>query len=68
MHCEHEGFHTITSSYQPRTRILTYLRRCEECGADLAEVARIVYEPRFEPGGTSVPYRLQDSGVATRGD
>ncbi len=51
MECEHQGFHTITSSYDRGTKILTCFRQCDECGARLAEVTRIVYEPRFDPRG-----------------
>ena len=51
--CRHQGFHTITSSYDRETRVITYFRRCDECGALLSEFGRLAYEPRF---------------VATRGD
>jgi hypothetical protein len=31
--------------------MLTYFRVCDECGAQLAEVRRLSYEPRFHPEG-----------------
>lgn len=52
MGCKHQGFHTISSSYDRGTRILVYFRRCDECGARLNEVSRLVYEPRFDPRGS----------------
>jgi hypothetical protein len=52
MQCRHQGFHSITSSYDPKTRILTYVRRCDACGARLADFGRIAYEPRFDPNGS----------------
>ena len=47
MRCKHEGFHTITSSYDRRRRVLTCFRRCDDCGARLAEVDQFAYEPRY---------------------
>jgi hypothetical protein len=50
--CKHEGFHTITSSYDRVRRVLIYFRRCDECGARVAEVRRLAYEPRFDRHGS----------------
>jgi hypothetical protein len=51
MACTHQGFHTTSSSYDHGARILTYFRRCEECGARLTDISRLDYEPRFDPHG-----------------
>jgi hypothetical protein len=65
MSCEHEGFHTITSSYDRGRRMLTYFRVCDECGARLAEVGRLSYEPRFRPDGGRLPWSMgsEEAGV-----
>jgi hypothetical protein len=47
MQCGHRGFHTISSSYDLGTRVLTFFRRCDDCGARLTEVGQLEYEPRF---------------------
>jgi hypothetical protein len=47
MQCGHRGFHTISSSYDRKTRVLTFFRRCDDCGARVAEAGRLAYEPRF---------------------
>jgi hypothetical protein len=47
MQCAHQGFHTISSSYDRATRVLAFFRRCDDCGARVAEVGRFAYEPRF---------------------
>jgi hypothetical protein len=60
MRCKHQGFHSITSSYDRRTRTLIYFRRCDECGARLAEVERLAYEPRFDPRGYDRPLSVSD--------
>jgi hypothetical protein len=68
MRCEHHGFHTITSSYDRETRILTYFRLCEECGARLAEVDRLAYEPKFDPAGApGVASNARSPAVAEAG-
>ena len=51
MKCRHQGLHTFTSSYDRGAKILTYFSCCDDCGARLAEVSRVVYEPRFDPHG-----------------
>ena len=51
MKCGHQGFHTFTSSYDRGTKILIYFSCCDDCGARLTEVSRLVYEPRFDPHG-----------------
>jgi hypothetical protein len=45
--CKHQGFYTISSSYDRETKVLTFFSRCDECGAWLTEVAQLPYEPRF---------------------
>lgn len=55
MNCEHQGFHTIASSYDREAKILTCFRLCDECGARLTDVSRTSYEPRFDPRGND-PY------------
>ena len=69
MPCNHQGFHAFTSSYDRRRRILAYIRTCEDCGARLAEVDRLPYEPRFDPRGSDL-YRtgpqLETAGGAGR--
>jgi hypothetical protein len=47
MQCGHRGFHTISSSYDRATRVLTFFRSCDDCGARVAEVGRFAYEPHF---------------------
>ena len=51
MNCRHQGFHTVTSSYDRRRRVLIYFRCCDDCGTRLGEVGRVDYEPRFDPNG-----------------
>ncbi len=51
MNCGHQGVHTISSSYDRETRVLTWFRRCHECGARLSDVRRLAYEPHFDPNG-----------------
>ena len=41
------GIHTITSSSDRGTRVITYFRRCDECGVRLGEFGHLAYEPRF---------------------
>ena len=68
----HQGFHTITSSYDRRRRILTCFRRCDDCGARLAEVGQFAYKPRYvarpvEPGveGPDIGTTAQDIRAVT---
>jgi hypothetical protein len=65
--CKHHGFHSITSSYDRKTRTLTFFRRCNDCGARLTDVERLAYEPRFDPTGTdrSPPDRSPPVGEAS---
>jgi hypothetical protein len=56
--CTHEGFHTITSSYDRETRVITYYRRCDDCGAQLSEFGRLAYEPRFVATQTNEHWTL----------
>ena len=41
-------------------RILTWFRRCQECGARLSDVSRLAYEPRFVPDGNDRFLTLED--------
>jgi hypothetical protein len=67
-HCKHQGFHTISSSYDRETMIMTCFRRCDRCGARLGDVSRLVYEPRFDPNGNDrfLSGRLSRSPIADR--
>jgi hypothetical protein len=49
--CTHEGFYGIRSSYDRRRRILAFFFICERCGAEVQEVRREAYAPRFDPRG-----------------
>jgi hypothetical protein len=69
MQCGHRGFHTISSSYDLGTRVLTFFRRCDDCGARLTEVGQLVYEPRFvatptEPPGCESDHRTAAHDLA----
>jgi hypothetical protein len=67
MQCAHQGFHTISSSYDRATRVLAFFRRCDDCGARVAEVGRIAYEPRFAamPVEARVAIRIVEPTPAT---
>jgi hypothetical protein len=49
--CAHEGFHDIRSCYDRRRGVLAFVWTCERCGAELREVRREFYRPRYEPHG-----------------
>jgi hypothetical protein len=55
MSCLHQGFHTITSSYDHAAKMLVHFRVCDQCGQRLGDVSRLAYEPRFDPGGNGLP-------------
>jgi hypothetical protein len=46
--CRHDGFHTATSRYDRRAGVLRFMLVCDGCGAEVHEVARIRYQPRFD--------------------
>jgi hypothetical protein len=45
--CAHEGFHSATSRYDRRAGLLRFLTVCDCCGAEVREVTRLPYRPRF---------------------
>jgi hypothetical protein len=49
--CAHEGFHDIRSAYDRPRGVLAFVWTCERCGAELQEVRRELYRPRYEPHG-----------------
>jgi hypothetical protein len=49
--CKHDTLHSITSEYDHKRKVLTYYRKCEDCGLRLGDVARLEYRPDFDPGG-----------------
>jgi hypothetical protein len=50
--CGHDGFHDIRSSYDRGRGVLAFVWTCERCGAELRELRRELYRPRYEPLGT----------------
>jgi hypothetical protein len=50
--CLHDGFHEIRSSYDRQRRVLSFVLTCECCGADLGELRRQLYRPRYDPNGS----------------
>jgi hypothetical protein len=51
MKCIHDGFHSISSQYDPRLGVLVYLWTCESCGERLSEARRLAYRPSYDPRG-----------------
>jgi hypothetical protein len=49
--CSHEGFHTGQGRYEQQTAQLRYVVVCDQCQAELREVHREDYAPRFDPRG-----------------
>jgi hypothetical protein len=49
--CGHAGFHTGQARYQRSTRRLRYVVVCDDCLAELRELAEIDYVPVFRPEG-----------------
>jgi hypothetical protein len=47
--CAHDGFHSIVARYDHEGAELIFLRTCDGCGVELAEVGRQDYRPRYEP-------------------
>ena len=68
--CAHEGFYEIRSTYDRRRGVLTFIWTCERCGAELREVCRESYRPRYDPHGAD-PFialaRLRSGDVSRRG-
>jgi hypothetical protein len=59
MGCEHDGYHTLGSSYDRASGVLVYVWRCERCGASLREARRVEYRPSFDPRGNDKYLALQ---------
>jgi hypothetical protein len=49
--CTHDGFHGIRSRYDRHLGVLTFLLACEDCGAELRQLRREPYWPRYDPNG-----------------
>lgn len=49
--CTHDDFHGISSCYDRRRRILSFVLTCERCGVELRELRRERYSPRYDPHG-----------------
>ena len=63
--CAHEGFHEIRSSYDRPHSEMAFVVTCARCGAELREVWREPYRPRYEPhGNDSFLKRARSSRVA----
>ena len=50
--CDHVGFHSGRGSYDPLTQQLRYVIVCDACEAEVRELERLEYHPRFAPQGT----------------
>jgi hypothetical protein len=46
--CRHGGLHSATSRYDRSSGVLSFMLVCDGCGAEVQEVARIRYRPRFD--------------------
>jgi hypothetical protein len=55
--CVHEGFHSGQSRYSRETGRLRHVVACDDCLAELYEVAVTSYRPRFEFSGPSTGRR-----------
>jgi hypothetical protein len=44
--CAHDGVHRHEGRYDRDRKLIRYLALCEDCGAELATVHEIPYEPR----------------------
>jgi hypothetical protein len=51
MSCPHDGYHTISTSYDRHRGLLVFHWSCERCGAPLREARREPYRPSFDPRG-----------------
>jgi hypothetical protein len=56
--CPDDGFHDIRLSYDRRHGVLAFVWTCERCGAELREVRREAYRPRYEPAGNDPFMRM----------
>ena len=63
--CAHEGFHSVTSRYDPRRKFLAFVVTCDGCGAELREVEGERYSPHYDPYGSD-RYLATRAGVAQR--
>jgi hypothetical protein len=60
--CAHEGFHSITSRYDQRRKILAFVVTCDGCGAELRKVPGERYSPQYVPYGSD-RYLATHAGV-----
>lgn len=63
--CAHEGFHSVTSRYDRRRKILAFVLTCEGCGAELRELQGERYSPDYDPYGSD-RYLAARAGLAER--
>ena len=49
MECDHVGFHSGRGHYDPVAEQLRYVIVCDTCDAEVREVERLEYRPRFTP-------------------
>ena len=47
--CRHDGLRSTTTHYDHRAGVLCFVLVCDACGAEVQEVARFWYRPRFRP-------------------
>jgi len=47
--CSHDGFHSGQSRYSPELGRIRYVIVCDDCLAEIREVAAADYHPRFVP-------------------
>jgi hypothetical protein len=45
--CRHKGFYAATTRYDRRAGVMCFVLVCEGCGAEVQEVERVAYRPRF---------------------
>ena len=50
--CAHEGFYSGQGRYSREAAQLRYVIVCDDCLAELRELAAIDYRPRFEPSSS----------------
>jgi hypothetical protein len=48
--CRHDGYRSASSRYDQRAGVLRFVLVCDGCGANVQEVARLRYRPRFHSG------------------
>jgi hypothetical protein len=49
--CTHEGTHSGEGRYSAESGLLRYIVVCDECHAEVREVARLDYRPEPDPHG-----------------